>query len=130
MRHVSPPRRSVSILVVEDEPLLRMVALDMVEEAGFAAYEARNADDALALLETQDDIGLVFTDINMPGSMDGVALGHLVRERWPWIKLAITSAQPRSQREMPACAVFLAKPYRLQQFIEKLHAMVDERADA
>jgi len=130
MRHVSPPRRSVSILVVEDEPLLRMVALDMVEEAGFAAYEARNADDALALLETQDDIGLVFTDINMPGSMDWVALGHLVRERWPWIKLAITSAQPRSQREMPACAVFLAKPYRLQQFIEKLHAMVDERADA
>jgi two-component system, response regulator PdtaR len=130
MRHVSPPPRSVAILVVEDEPLLRMVALDMVEEAGFAAYEAGNADEALDLLETRDNIGLLFTDINMPGSMDGLALGHLVRERWPWIRLAITSAQPRSAREMPAGAVFLAKPYRLQQIVEKLHAMVDERAEA
>jgi CheY-like chemotaxis protein len=130
MRHVSPPLRSVAILVVEDEPLLRMVALDMVEEAGFAAYEAGNADEALDLLETRDNIGLLFTDINMPGSMDGLALGHLVRERWPWIRLAITSAQPRSAREMPAGAVFLAKPYRLQQIVEKLHAMVDERAEA
>lgn len=130
MRHVPPPLRSIAILVVEDEPLLRMMALDMVEEAGFAAYEAGNADEALDLLETRDDIGLVFTDINMPGSIDGLALGYLVRERWPWIKLAITSAQPRSSREMPVGAIFLAKPYRLQQLIEKLHAMIDERANA
>lgn len=128
MRHVSPPRRAAAILVVEDEPLLRMVALDMVEEAGFAAYEAGNADQALDLLEKQNDIHLVFTDINMPGSMDGLGLCQLIGERWPWIKLAITSAQPRSSREMPAGAVFLAKPYRLQQLVEKLRAMIDERA--
>jgi two-component system, response regulator PdtaR len=130
MRHVAPPCRSAAILIVEDEPLLRMVALDMVEEAGFSAYDAGNADEALALLETRDDIGLVFTDINMPGSMDGIALGRLVCERWPWIRLAITSAQPRSAREMPAGAIFLAKPYRLEPLIEKLHALIDERADA
>jgi CheY-like chemotaxis protein len=126
MRHVAPPCRSAAILIVEDEPLLRMVALDMVEEAGFAAYDAGNADEALALLETRE----VFTDINMPGSMDGIALGRLVCERWPWIRLAITSAQPRSAREMPAGAIFLAKPYRLEPLIEKLHALIDERADA
>jgi CheY-like chemotaxis protein len=71
------------VLVVEDDPLLRMLAVEVVEEAGFIAIEARDADEAVILLESRTDIALLFTDINMPGSMDGLKLAHAVRDRWP-----------------------------------------------
>jgi DNA-binding NtrC family response regulator len=71
------------VLVVEDEPLLRMLAVEVVEEAGFIAIEARDADEAVILLESRSDITLLFTDINMPGSMDVLKLAHAVRDRWP-----------------------------------------------
>jgi len=71
------------VLIVEDEPLLRMLAVEVVEEAGFVALEACDADAAVELLESRRDIALLFTDINMPGSMDGLKLAHAVRNRWP-----------------------------------------------
>ena len=70
------------VLVVEDEMLLRMRAVDMVEDAGFTSVEAVDADQAIAILESRSDIALLFTDIQMPGSMDGLRLAHAVRKRW------------------------------------------------
>ena len=99
------------VLVVEDELLLRMNAVSLLEEAGFAVLEAGSADEAIALLEGGRDIGIVFTDINMPGSMDGLRLAHAIRNRWPPIELVLTSGQMRVRNEdMPERGRFLCKP--------------------
>jgi CheY-like chemotaxis protein len=79
----SPDISPSVVLIVEDDPLLLMLAIEVVEEAGFIAVEAKNADEAVALLEAHSDIDLLFTDIDMPGSMDGLKLAHAVRDRWP-----------------------------------------------
>src|SRR3954463_16560588 len=81
------------VLVVEDEMLLRMRAVDMVEDAGFTSIEAVDADEAVAILESRSDIALVFTDIQMPGSMDGLKLAHVVHARWPPIRIILVSGQ-------------------------------------
>ena len=86
----SLPRRPV-VLLVEDELLLRMDATAMVAEAGFEVVEAGDADEAIAILESRRDIGIVFTDIQMPGSMDGLKLAHAIRGRWPPIRIVATS---------------------------------------
>jgi CheY-like chemotaxis protein len=87
------------VLVVEDEFLVRMNALSLLEEAGFGVLEAASADEAIALLEARKDIRIVFTDINMPGSMDGLRLAHAIRNRWPPIELVLTSGQMRVRNE-------------------------------
>ena len=79
------------VLIVEDELLLRINAADMISGAGFEVVEATNADDAIEILESRRDITVVFTDIQMPGSMDGLKLAHAVRGRWPPIKIVATS---------------------------------------
>ena len=79
------------VLIVEDEFLLRMLALEMIEDAGFDVVDAVNADEAIAILEGRPDIHIVFTDIQMPGSMDGLKLAAFVRDRWPPIKIVATS---------------------------------------
>ncbi|ABD08734.1 response regulator receiver domain protein [Rhodopseudomonas palustris HaA2] len=100
------------VLVVEDEALLRMNAIDMIEDAGFEVLEASNADDAIAILEGRDDIRVVFTDIQMPGSMDGLKLARAVRGRWPPIKIIATSGRVNvSSTDLPDGGRFLAKPY-------------------
>ena len=81
------------VLVVEDEMLLRMRAVDIVEDAGFTSVEAVDADEAVAILESRSDIAMVFTDIQMPGSMDGLQLAHIVHKRWPPIKIILVSGQ-------------------------------------
>jgi CheY-like chemotaxis protein len=113
------------VLVVEDEPLLRMLAVEVVEEAGFIAIEARDADEAVILLESRTDITLLFTDINMPGSMDGLKLAHAVRDRWPPIKILVVSGkqQPRSS-DLPSNSCFLGKPYQAATLVEELRSMV------
>ena len=85
---------TVGVLIVEDEFLVRTDAVDFIEGAGFTVYEVSNADDAIRILETHHGIRVVFTDINMPGSMDGLKLAHYVRGRWPPIKLIIASGHP------------------------------------
>ena len=92
-----PAGKPPVVLVVEDEPLLRMLAVEVVEEAGFIAIEARDADEAVVLLESRSDITLLFTDINMPGSMDGLKLAHAVRNRWPPIKILVVSGKQSLQ---------------------------------
>ena len=104
-------RRPV-ILVVEDEFLLRMDAAEMVAAAGFAVVEAANADEAIDILETRSDIAVVFTDIQMPGTMDGLRLARAVRGRWPPIKIVATSGHLTvAETDLPEGGRFLPKPY-------------------
>src|SRR6266850_8104700 len=107
----SASRRAV-VLIVEDEFLLRVDAVDMIEAAGFGVVEAVNADEAIEILESRRDIGVVFTDIQMPGSMDGLKLARAVRGRWPPIKIIATSGHVGvAEADLPEGGRFLAKPY-------------------
>jgi two-component system, response regulator PdtaR len=101
---------TVGVLIVEDEFLVRTDAVDSIEGAGFTVYEASNADEAIRILETHHGIRVVFTDINMPGSMDGLKLAHYVRGRWPPIKLIITSGHPLpADEDFPEGAAYFTK---------------------
>ncbi len=118
------------VLIVEDEPLVRMTAADELEEAGFQVLEAANADEALAALEVRsDEVQVLFTDVDMPGSMNGMALAEQVYRRWPHILLLISSgyAQPRPD-EIPDHGHFVPKPYRaatlVQHICEMMHSPV------
>lgn len=113
------------ILVVEDEMLLRMRAVDMVEDAGFTPVEAVDADEAVAILESRSDIALLFTDIQMPGSMDGLKLAHAVHERWPPIKIILVSGQLKlTNTEIPADSRFFGKPLEAREMIAEMRNMI------
>jgi two-component sensor histidine kinase/CheY-like chemotaxis protein len=113
------------VLVLEDEMVLRMRAVDIVEDAGFSPIEAVNADEAMAILESRSDIAVLFTDIQMPGSMDGLKLAHAVHTRWPDIKILLVSGQVRpSDAERPADSRFFGKPLGVEQMIAELKAMI------
>ena len=104
-------KRSV-VLIVEDELLLRMDAVDMVGAAGFEAIEAGTADEAIEILEARPDISVVFTDIQIPGSMDGLKLARAIRGRWPPIKIVATSGRLNvRETDLPEGGRFVAKPY-------------------
>lgn len=101
-----------AVLVVEDEPLLLWDAVDLVEEAGFKAYAASNAEEAIRLLERHSDIRVLFTDVDMPGSMDGLKLARAVRDRWPPVSIFIASGHVKVAKEdLPENGLFFAKPY-------------------
>jgi two-component sensor histidine kinase/CheY-like chemotaxis protein len=111
--------------VVEDEMVLRLRAVDIVEDAGFTAVEAVNADEALAILESRSDISLLFSDIQMPGSMDGLKLAHAVHDRWPSIKIILVSGQIKvCDSDKPADSRFFGKPLEVKQMISELQQMV------
>ena len=113
------------ILVVEDEMLLRMRAVDMVEDAGFTPVEAADADEAVAILESRSDIALLFTDIQMPGSMDGLKLAHAVHERWPPIKIMLASGQLRLPNlDIPADSRFFGKPLEAKVMIAYMQSII------
>lgn len=113
------------VLVVEDEMLLRMRAVDMVEDAGFSPIEAIDADEAVAILDSRSDIALLFTDIQMPGRMDGLKLAHAVHERWPEIKIILVSGQLTAANiEIPADSRFFAKPLKAGEVIAEMQNMI------
>jgi CheY-like chemotaxis protein len=114
------------VLVVEDEFLIRMHAAEMIEDAGFDVVEASNADEAVAILEARLDIAVVFTDIQMPGSMDGLKLAKAVRNRWPPIHIVATSGFVDVRTgDLPDGGRFLPKPYSSTQVIDALHELTD-----
>src|SRR3954447_15945948 len=118
-----------NVLIVEDEMVLRMRAVDIVEDAGFCAVEAVNADEAISILESRSDISLLFTDIQMPGSMDGLKLAHAVHDRWPAIKIILVSGQVKpTDAEKPADSRFFGKPLGVEKMINELQAMVGRGA--
>jgi two-component system, response regulator PdtaR len=113
------------ILVVEDEAIIRMGAVQMLEDAGFAVLEACNADVALKFLESRTDINFVFTDIQMPGSLCGLKLAHVIRDRWPLIHLVVTSGQKApTQDEFPRMGRFIRKPYALKELLNALQELL------
>ena len=114
-----------NVLVVEDEMVLRMRAVDIVEDAGFTAVEAVNADEALTILESRSDISLLFSDIQMPGTIDGLKLAQAVYRRWPHIKIILVSGQVKlSDTEKPINSRFFGKPIDVKQMIAELQGMI------
>jgi CheY-like chemotaxis protein len=115
--------KAPAVLIVEDEPVVRLCAVETVEGAGFEVIEAANADEAIRILESRSDIRVVFTDLHMPGSMDGLKLAHAVRNRWPPIKIIVTSGHERiAEQDLPAGGRFLAKPCDPSEIKDALRA--------
>src|SRR4029077_18568511 len=120
-----PTKSPTNVLVVEDEMVLRMRAVDIVEDAGFTAVEAVNADEAMSILESRSDISLLFSDIQMPGRMDGLKLAYAVHDRWPSIKIILVSGQIKlSDMDKPANSRFFGKPLDVKRMIAELQEMV------
>jgi len=115
------------ILVVEDEVLVRMMAVMVAEDSGFEALSAATADEAIKILVSRSDIRLVFTDVNMPGSMNGLRLAHAVRDRWPPVELLVTSALGNvTAGDLPARGRFLSKPYDVATLSETFQQMAGD----
>lgn len=115
------PSADITILVVEDEPLVSMSIVAHLQDEGFRVLEAANADQAIAILEQDANVRLIFTDIDMPGSMDGLKLAAAVRHRWPPVHIIVTSGQrPVAADDLPIGSLFFAKPY---QHAEITHSM-------
>ena len=103
----------MKILVVEDEPLIRLGMVSLVEELGFPVLEAGHAAEAIGRMELEPEIRLVITDVDMPGTMDGVRLAYYLRERWPPVQLIVVSGKAGvDPRQLPQGARFFSKPYR------------------
>jgi CheY-like chemotaxis protein len=112
------------VLIVEDETLIRIHAVDMVRFAGFDVLEAQNADEAISILEDRPDITVVFTDVQMPGSMDGMKLAAAIRGRWPPIKIMATSGRARlDEDDFPPGSRLLHKPYSADQIVGALREL-------
>jgi len=112
--------RKSLVLIVEDDALLAMMAEDILQGAGFSTLSASNADEALVVLEKTPGIEIVFTDIDMPGSMDGLTFAEVVRVRWPDIHIAVTSGGAVRHQRFPQGSVFFRKPYRDSELIATL----------
>ena len=119
--------KRLSVLIVEDEILLRIAAVEMIEEAGFETVEAGSAAEAISILESRSNIRVVFTDIQMPGSMDGLKLAAAVRSRWPLIKIMAASGRSCIREgDLPKGGVFLAKPYTSKRISLFLHELTGD----
>ena len=119
------PRRSVAknpvILIVEDEPLVRELEADILVGAGFRLLEAKTADEAFELLRRGAEVHAVFTDVDMPGSIDGFEFARLVHQGWPDVAIVVSSGKMRPGRgDLPEDAIFIAKPYRPAQLVERV----------
>lgn len=126
---MSGPGSTPIVLIVEDEMVLRMRAVDIVEDAGFTPLQAVSADEAMRILESRDDISLLFTDIQMPGSMDGLTLAHAVHARWPHIKIILVSGQIAvTEADKPVDSRFFPKPLEIQQMVLELQKMIGRGA--
>ncbi|MEC3909042.1 response regulator [Sphingobium sp. CR2-8] len=112
-----------TVLVVEDDVLVRMHGVDILEDAGFTVLEAETADDAIMLLQGQQDVHLLFSDIDMPGSMNGLELAQLVRDRWPKVRLLLTSGHHHIAEEaLPEHGRFVRKPWTRERLIATIQA--------
>src|ERR1700691_4175762 len=116
--------KTPAVLIVEDEPLVRLNAVRALEDAGFEVIEAANADEAIRILESRSDIRVVFTDIQMPGSIDGLKLAHAVRNRWPPIKIMVTSGHDLvSENDLQEGGRFFPKPYDAAQITNTIREL-------
>jgi len=124
---VGTPETSSVVLVVEDDALLRLDAADQLEDAGFEVVQAANAAQALQVMKSRPDVGVLFTDVEMPGPLDGMELARKVHEQWPNVLLLITSGSKRpAKADIADHGHFLAKPYRTQEVIQEIAALARE----
>ncbi len=108
--------KKVTVLVVEDEPLILLDIVDYLENEGFRVLQAANAAQAIEMLEREPAISIIFTDVEMPGTMDGLKLAALVRDRWPPVKIVVTSGHKTVEiTDLPDGGVFFSKPYRPEE---------------
>lgn len=113
------------VLVVENSAIIRMGAVELVKSAGYEALEARDSDEAILILEQRQDIDLVFTDVQMPGTMDGIKLAHFIRNRWPPVKLMVASGNAiLEESSLPQGSKFFPKPYDEHTIIEAMAIML------
>jgi CheY-like chemotaxis protein len=115
----------ITVLVVEDEPITRMDVVEQLEEGGFRVFEAPNADKAIKILEENPAISVLFTDVDMPGSMDGLKLAAAVRDRWPPIKIVVASGLRKINMDaLPDNSRFFSKPYNVNEIAATMRHMV------
>jgi CheY-like chemotaxis protein len=112
------------VLVVEDEPFVRLFGVDLLEEAGFDVLQAGNADEALRLLETHPEVRVVFSDIQMPGSLDGLGLARRICQRWPRIGIVLTSGHRVRAEMIPREGRFLPKPYDGKALVREIEEII------
>ena len=113
--------KKAAVLIVEAEALIRMESVDIVKDAGFTALEAGNADEAMTILAGRSDILVVFVETKISGSIDGLALARIIRDRWPPVHLILTSGlSVTDEDELPDSAVFIPKPYSSEQITAAL----------
>jgi CheY-like chemotaxis protein len=129
MPQVPENDRAATVLVVEDEFLIRTDIAGRLRDEGFTVFEAGHADEAIQILEARSDIHLVFTDIDMPGSMDGLKLAAYVRDRWPPIKLIVTSGHMAlEESRIPKGGRFFPKPYEVKHIASAIVALIAAEA--
>lgn len=115
----------IAVLVVEDEPITRMDVVDQLEEGGFKVFEAPDADRAIKILEANPAIRILFTDVDMPGSMDGLKLAAAVRDRWPPIRIVVASGLRKINMDaLPDNSRFFSKPYNVNEIAATMRSMV------
>ena len=120
MGSIAPPA-PVVILVIEDEPLQRLYLVDFIEQAGFTVVEACNAEEAIEILQARTDIRIVFADLDMPRSVDGLKIAASIRDRWPPIEIILTSGRATPAADLiPARSRFVPKPYDERQVIRTI----------
>jgi two-component system, response regulator PdtaR len=116
-----------TILVAEDDELLRLHASELLEESGYTVVEADSAEEALKVMETRKDVRMLFTDIQMPLGCDGLELARQVHKRWPSVLLVITSAQIQpTKAEIADHGRFIRKPYRAKQLLGEIDELIKE----
>ena len=128
VRNSAPRPPGGTILVVEDEVLVRMALAETLRDEGYSVLEAANADEALAVLASSAPLDLVLTDVNMPGSLDGVALGRYVRTTRPALKVVVVSGRVPPEAATEAADAFLAKPYEPASIVRTIDALLFDRS--
>ena len=113
-----------TVLLVEDEVLIRLMIADELRGQGLQVLEASNADEALTILESSLAVHLLFTDVRMPGRMDGLALAKLAQARFPRLKLIIASSREPEEPSRASADAFISKPYDLNQVVEQVEKIL------
>lgn len=120
----SQPINRLPVLVIEDQPVLRIEAIDMVEGAGFEAVEAMSVDDAIRILETRTDIRIVYMDLDMPQGVKGIEIAAAIRNRWPPIEIILTAASfAKADLDLPVRSEFFSKPIHHRAIITAMRRM-------
>ena len=130
MTRPNPPGSPV-VLLVEDEPLVRITNVDILHEAGFRVVDANDADEAFEILKRRSDVSVVLTDVDMPGSMNGFEFARLVAQGWPEVGVLVISGKTRpGQGDLPPRGAFLPKPYDPETLVNALRDVVQTESSA